>query len=187
MFCCDSRCFLTVESVLVRQNVFSYDRMCSLRLGCASPLTQPHHLARVRVHHRRHSTRRMRVQSISCALPRLRADAPGDCGRQLRPVWLRRHSTLHNTPTPMHLTPYTSAPKPFPTPQPLNPSLHLSPLTLDYVCMLLLCGCAGTLHYTIHPSPYTLHPTPYNLQPTSRTSHPPCTFTLIPQLLYTLP
>ena len=160
MFCCDSRCFLTVESVLVRQNVFSYDRMCSLRLGCASPLTQPHHLARVRVHHRRHSTRRMRVQSISFALPRLRADAPGDCGRQLHPVWLRRHSTLHNTPSPMHLTPYTSASKPFPTPQPLNPSLSVYALTLWL-----------RRHSTLHNTPFALHPTSYTLQSTTYIPH----------------
>ena len=93
-----------------------------------------------------------------------------------RVLWLRRHSTLHNTPSPMHLTPYTSASKPFPTPQPLNPSLSVYALTLWL-----------RRHSTLHNTPFALHPTLYNLRPTSRTSHPPCTFTLVPQLLYTLP
>ena len=35
----------------------------------------------------------------------------------------------------------------------------------------ILSGCAGTLHYTIHPSPYTLHPTLYTLQPTTYIPH----------------
>ena len=85
--------------------------------------------------------------------------------------------TLHyTTPSPMHLTPYTSASKPFPTPQPLNPSLSVYALTLWL-----------RRHSTLHNTPFALHPTLYNLRPTSRTSHPPCTFTLVPQLLYALP